>query len=163
MGDQPDSYDQGVHSGPITSSQLDVTGNDVRIVLEAFATFEYGLKVTDLTSDATIKDLLGVSNKFEFLDDGNHIKALDYFSNRLLRIMYHGESHADADIRAMDYDFDAGLRGSDRRSALKDALCLLYWLNPTHVLKQLSSGPNRVASIDDAKTNIEVWLEELLG
>ncbi len=111
-------------------------GNQIRRVLEAFSTFSYKKGIDQLLTDTEILSSLPTT------------KAQRYYEDLMIRLVLNGESHTRD--RAKFYpqsDFYAYLSPEEKKRTSKSVLCLMYFLNPTHILSH----------IPEAKEQLEKW------
>lgn len=132
------SYGQG------NSNEHDlVIGNLMRQALEAFATFQYKKGIEDVSTDPDILALLPER------------AYKTYFENLMYRLVLHGSSHKEEQIKAMkDYDFFSLISETEKRRTAKEVLCFIYLLNPRHVLQHLQE-------IKNSETTLKTWCNEI--
>jgi len=129
---------------PLSNDEAETLGNKFRKVLEAFSTFVYGCGIAKLSTDSSI---------IESLEQG---KVRDYFIDSMYRISLNSTSHLEErtcsliDLLNISYFDKEGLL----RSA-KDALVLMYLLNPQHINKMLDINNDEffVHYIDEIKSS----------
>lgn len=120
-----------------------VIGNLMRQALEAFATFQYKKGIEDVSTDPDILDLL----------PGPAYKS--YYENLMYRLVLHGGSHKEEQIKAMkDYDFFSLISEAEKKRTAKEVLCFIYLLNKKHVLQHLHE-------IKDVETTLEAWCSQV--
>ena len=126
------------------SSEYDsVIGNIMRQVLEAFSTFEYKESIENVTRDDYILGLL---------KDPDYIS---YFENLMYRLLLHGGSHKEEEIKTMkDYRFFSLISETEKRRTAKDILCFMYLLNKEHVVIHLKE-------LQNANETLKAWCEEV--
>lgn len=114
-------------------------GNIMRRVLEAFSTFTYKKGIADVSIEKNIVNLLGDYST--------------YFENSMYRLVLHGESHYEEQIKSIHndlcfYDF---ISEDEKRRTAKDILCFMYKLNKEHIH----------AYIPKAIEDIKNWLYQI--
>lgn len=113
-----------------TSTNI-VIGNIMRQVLEAFATFEYKRDIARISTDKEILDLL-IEQEYK-----------DYFENLMYRLVLHGGSHREEQIKTMnDFDFFSHISDYEKIQTAKNILCFIYLLNKKHLLRHLKTFKN---------------------
>lgn len=133
-------YDYG--QGNSTEHDL-VIGNMMRQALEAFATFQYKKGIEDVSTDP---DILALLPEPEYRT---------YFENLMYRLVLHGGSHMEEQMKAMkDYDFFGLISETEKQRTAKEVLCFIYLLNERHVLEHLQEKR-------DVKTTIDTWCNEI--
>lgn len=132
------SYAQGDNNGYDL-----VIGNLMRQGLEAFATFQYKKGIEEISTDPDILDLLPEP---EFRT---------YYENLMYRLVLHGSSHKEEQIKAMkDYEFFSLITEQEKKRTAKEVLCFIYLLNKHHVLQHLQG-------IRNAETILNDWCNEV--
>lgn len=125
-----------------TSNHI-VIGNIMRQVLEAFATFEYKKDIASISTDMEILNLLP-EQEFK-----------DYFNNLMYRLVLHGGSHREEQIKAMsDFDFFSHISEYEKIQIAKDILCFIYLLNKRHLLQHLKTCKN-------VESNLQSWCNNI--
>lgn len=120
-----------------------IIGNLMRQALEAFATFQYKKGIEDVSTDPDILDLLPES------------AYRSYYENLMYRLLLHGGSHREEQIKAMkDYDFFSLISEAEKKRTAKEVLCFIYLLNKKHVLQHLHE-------IKDVETTLEAWCSQV--
>ena len=120
-----------------------IIGNLMRQALEAFATFQYKKGIEDVSTDPDILDLLPES------------AYRSYYENLMYRLVLHGGSHREEQIKAMkDYDFFSLISEAEKKRTAKEVLCFIYLLNKKHVLQHLHE-------IKDVETTLEAWCSQV--
>lgn len=118
-------------------------GNVMRQALEAFATFVYKKKIEDVSTDPKILELL------------HDPKYQVYFKNLMYRLVLHGGSHKEEQIKAMkDYYFFSVISETEKKKTAKEVLCFIYILNKEHILHHLSD-------IKDVEATLGTWCNEI--
>jgi hypothetical protein len=103
----------------------------MRQVLEAFATFEYKKGIEDVSTDEKILGLLP------------EIEYVSYYKNLMYRLVLHGGSHKEEQIKTMeDFNFFSLISDSEKKRTAKDILCFIYLLNQRHLLEHLRNCGN---------------------
>ena len=126
------------------SNEYDIViGNMMRQTLEAFATFQYKKGIVDVSTDPEILALL----------PGSEYQS--YYKNLMYRLVLHGGSHKEEQIKAMkDYDFFSLISKNEKKRTAKEVLCFIYLLNSHHVLRHLQE-------IKDVETTLITWCDEI--
>ncbi len=120
-----------------------VIGNMMRQVLEAFATFQYKKGIEDVSTDSEILALLPEP------------EYQSYYKNLMYRLVLHGGSHKEEQIKAMkDYGFFTLLSETEKKRTAKEVLCFIYLLNKRHVLQHLQE-------IKNVETTLNAWCSEV--
>ena len=124
------------------SSHSITIGNEMRRTLEAYSTFLYRMDFLQLFRSTSLAGKLG--------------SLATYFSARMDRIVFHGESHMQNQARALpvDGDFFALVSETEKKQTAKDVLCLLYLLDTTHIESHFSGNPQAIV-------DIKGWLTQL--
>ncbi len=118
-------------------------GNIMRQVLESYATFTYGLGMSQLTTD-----------KHALEDIPEEYRT--YFNSRMYRLLLNGGSHKLEDIKANDDStYYSKMTPEEKHAVAKDVICLLYEMNSSHLFAHLEGS--RV----DNETVIKPWVEAL--
>ena len=130
-------YDFATLSQP--PEEYSAIGNEMRKILEAFSTFLYKEGIASLTTNAKILSKLDEPYR-------------TYFENLMYRLVLHGESHLEDDVKAVEIDFFAHVSDAEKQKTAKDLLVLLYLLNDLHVLMHLKSKNEK-----KVVENIETW------
>lgn len=124
------------------SSHSMTIGNEMRRALEAYSTFLYRMDFLLLfRSELFVRKLQGLE---------------DYFSARMNRIVFNGESHMQNQAKALslETDFFAVISDAEKQQTAKDVLCLLYLLDENHVVSHFGAN-------DQVVTDIMGWLAQL--
>lgn len=118
-------------------------GNIMRQVLESYATFTYGLGMSQLTTD---KHALGdIPEEYR-----------PYFYNRMYRLLLNGGSHKQEDIQANDDStYYSKMTIDEKHAVSRDVICLLYEMNPGHLFAHLKG------SRTDNENIIRPWADAL--
>ena len=133
-------YDYG--QGNTTEHDLAI-GNLMRQALEAFATFQYKKGIEDVSTDPDILALLPEP------------AYQSYYRNLMYRLVLHGSSHREEQIKAMkNYEFFSLISESEKRRTAKEVLCFIYLLNKRHVLQHLQEKKG-------AETTLDTWCNEV--
>lgn len=111
-------------------------GNIMRQVLEAFSTFEYKKGIVEVSTDRNI------INKLD-------IEYQNYFRNLMYRLILHGGSHKDEEIRSGRLDFFTVISDDEKVRTAKDILCFMYLLNDMHV----------IAHLGDIREELDKWCD----
>ncbi|WP_329758288.1 AAA family ATPase [Allisonella histaminiformans] len=127
-----------------------VIGNELRQLLEAFATFEYTLNIENVSTNESILKLL--PNK----------KYQSYFKNLMYRLVLHGGSHKKNVVNFMkDYDFFSCISMKEKQRTARDVLCFIYLLNPKHLLMHLENKNGEDRQLNQWCTEIQGESPEL--
>ena len=113
-------------------------GNVMRQVLESFSTFVYKKGISEISIDKNI------INK---LDD----EYKSYFKNLMYRLILHGGSHKEEEIRSGRLDFFSVISNEEKVRTAKDILCFMYLLNDLHVISHLG----------DIRKELDKWCYEI--
>ena len=125
-----------------TSNHI-VIGNIMRQVLEAFGTFEYKKDIARISTDIEILNLLPEQ------------AYKDYFNNLMYRLVLHGGSHREEQIKVMsDFDFFSHISDYEKIQIAKDILCFIYLLNKRHLLRHLKACEN-------VESNLTLWCDNI--
>lgn len=74
----------------------------------------------------------------------------------MYRLVLHGGSHREEQVKAMDdMNFFSVISSSDKQRTAKDVLCFIYLLNKKHIIAHLKECGNAV------DTNINQWCNEI--
>lgn len=120
-----------------------IIGNIIRQVLEAFSTFQYKKNIEKISTDSFILN-----------DIPEQYRA--YFNNLMYRLVLHGGSHRENQVKALDdLNFFSVISSEEKIRTAKDVLCYLYILNAKHVLSHLKDSGNNV------KINLEQWCSNI--
>ena len=130
-------------SGNIKQYEL-IIGNMMRQVLEAFSTFEYKMSIEAVSTN---NQILGLLREPEY-------KA--YYKNLMYRLVLHGGSHREEQIKAMkDYNFFSLISETEKIRTAKDVLCFIYLLNRQHLLEHLKECGNNTETI------LQTWCQDI--
>lgn len=126
-----------------TNGHAMVIGNMMRQALEAFSTFVYKKCIEDVSTD---KQILGLLKEDEFIS---------YFKNLMYRLVLHGGSHKEEQIKAMqDFQFFNLISDAEKQRTAKDILCFIYLLNKKHLLAHLEGCSN-------VTVELESWCQDI--
>lgn len=129
-------------TGKTTEYEL-VIGNMMRQILEAFSTFEYKKGIDAVSTDAEILNLL-VEPKY-----------ISYYKNLMYRLVLHGGSHKEEQIKTMnDFHFFSLISETEKKRTARDILCFIYLLNKRHLLEHLKKYKN-------IETELKDWCQEI--
>lgn len=133
-------YDYG--QGNTNDNNL-VIGNLMRQALEAFSTFQYKKGIEEVSTD---KDILMLLPEVEYQS---------YYKNLMYRLVLHGSSHKEEQIKAMkDYDFFSLISDAEKKRTAKEVLCFIYLLDKHHILQHLKDVKN-------AEITLDTWCNEV--
>ena len=113
-------------------------GNIMRQVLEAFSTFEYKKGIVEVSTDRNIINKLDIGYQ-------------NYFRNLMYRLILHGGSHKEEEIRSGRLDFFTVISDDEKVRTAKDILCFMYLLNDMHV----------IAHLGDIREELNKWCSEI--
>lgn len=123
--------------------QRPLIGNISRKVLEAFATFEFSMGLSEFADSSTVLET--IANQ----------KLKDYFGRLMFSIVLHSESHTSDPVKiegvietAREY------ASSEIDRIVRDSLLLIYCINRKHVLTHLKDK-------DGAQGQLDSWVGEL--
>jgi len=120
-----------------------IIGNMMRQALEAFSTFEYKKGIEDVSTDTKILDLLPEP------------KYVVYYKNLMYRLVLHGGSHKEEQIKAMkDFHFFSLISEAEKKRTAKDILCFIYLLNKRHLLEHLKE-------CGDVEGKLQSWCQDI--
>lgn len=125
------------------NQQRPVIGNISRKVLEAFATFEFSMGLSEFADSSMV---------LETIDDQ---KLRDYFSRLMFSVVLHSESHTSDPVKIegiIETTREYSAHEIDR--IIRDSLLLIYCINSKHVLTHLQ-GRN------DVRAQFESWIKGL--
>lgn len=129
------------------------TGNEMRLVLEAFGVFLLSAGISQLPEAQVVKAL------FEQKD----LPIKPYFEGRLYKLLLHGESHSANAIRAGHYDLSPAANLQERQLVARDLIVLMSIIAPNHVPAKL--GMKTVSTSNEDPNNLpgftklrEAWI-----
>lgn len=129
-------------SGQADEHEL-VIGNMMRQALEAFSTFEYKKGIEDVSTD---DEILGQLKEPEYIS---------YYKNLMYRLVLHGGSHKEEQIKAMkDFQFFSLISETEKKRTAKDVLCFIYLLNKRHLSEHLKGA-------GDVETKLLSWCQDI--
>lgn len=121
-------------------------GNEMRQILEAFATFEYKTSIEKISTDEKILNLLPSK------------EYVSYFKNLMYRLVLHGGSHKKDAVNSMkDYDFFSFISDKEKRRTARDILCFIYLLNKQHLLVHLENKEHK----ENWDMQLDRWCNEI--
>ena len=118
-----------------------VIGNVMRQVLEAFSTFEYRHGIAKVSTDDKILSQIPPV-------------YIDYFKNLMYRLVLHGGSHKEEQVKNLNINFFSVISPEEKRRTAKDIICFMYLLNKAHVLAHLKE-------INNVEVIIDKWIKDL--
>lgn len=121
-----------------------VIGNIMRQALEAFSTFEFKKGIENVSTDSDILSSLK-SDLYE-----------TYFQNLMYRLVLHGGSHKEEQVRSMtDLNFFSLISEAEKKRTARDVLCFIYLLNKAHLISHLKEFDNNAQSI------LDTWCQDI--
>lgn len=122
-------YDYALLEKPEEADQNEIpTGNEMRVVLEAFAEFEISSNIVDLPKTSVVGDFLK-----------NESIALDrYFKGSIYKLLLHGESHSAEAVRAGRFELGPVATGEERQTIARELIALISVVSPAHIPAKLS-------------------------
>lgn len=122
-------YDYALLENPEDADQKEIpTGNEMRVVLEAFAEFEISSNIVDLPRTSVVGDFLK-----------NESIALDrYFRGSIYKLLLHGESHSAEAVRAGRFELGPVATGEERQIIARELIALISVVSPAHIPAKLS-------------------------
>lgn len=121
-----------------------IIGNMLRQVLEAFSTFQYRKGIEKVSTDPDI------------LDDLPEEEYKAYFHSLMYRLVLHGGSHREEQVKALDdMNFFSIISSSDKQRIARDILCFIYLLDKKHIISHLKECGN------DVVANITKWCSDI--
>lgn len=124
-----------------------VVGNEMRRVLEAFATFLYREGIESISTNKEILECIPENERA-------------YFKNRMYRLVLHGESHSKEKIQTIDdLNFTQFISATEKRKTAQDIVCLMYSLNRAHLHAHLCNDEN-ADNWEEVQSVIESWRQE---
>lgn len=122
-----------------------VIGNLMRQVLEAFSTFEFRTGIEEVSNNPTILAILPEEYR-------------TYYQNLMYRLVLHGGSHREEQVKAMkDFRFFSLISDDEKKRTARDVLCMIYLFNEPHLLIHLSDDSNR----NVVKARLESWCRDI--
>lgn len=128
--------------------------NEMRRILEAYSTFNYGCGTDYLINE------IGIQNKI------NNPKLKKYFESYVLRMSLNSGSHSKEFIQ-FEEDGPQGFNFNycyDEKEHAKDFLCLLYSLDSLHIpsiLTSTVSEGDKQKRQEEIIENLNMWLDEI--
>lgn len=130
-------YEYGCNPDP--AAELTI-GNMTRRVLEAFSTFTFKVGPDKVSLNPRVLALIPDQNK----------RA--YFQNSMYRLVLNTDSHLQETVQgAPEMSFFSHLTTGEKQRTVRDVLCFMYCVNPTHVLSHL---PNAQKELDNWMASI---------
>lgn len=106
----------------------DTIGNTMRKLVEAFSSFSFKVGLEELFNS---KEILNIIKEED---------VRNYFENRMIRLLLHGESHMQNQLQGFpETESDEGFSVEDKERTARDVLVFLYLLNPLHLKKHLEN------------------------
>ena len=123
-------------------------GNIMRQLMEAFATFQYKIGISDLSTKKEILNLLPDDYK-------------EYFKNYMYRLVLNGGSHKEDETKFnLGMNFQNLYTLDEIRRTAKHVLCFLYLLNKEHVIAHMRDKGNNVIN-RQIENDLNVWCNEI--
>lgn len=118
-------------------------GNEMRLVLEAYAQFEVSRGIVDLPTAQIVKSIFSERN----------MDLAPYFDGRLYKLLLHGESHSADSIRAGQFDLSEVSTREERQEIAQDLIAIISAVSPAHIPAKLgikvkgtdANDPNHLA------------------
>lgn len=128
-------------------------GNEMRLVLEAYAQFEVSRGIVDLPTAQIVKNIFSERN----------MDLAPYFDGRLYKLLLHGESHSADSIRAGQFDLSEVSTREERQEIAQDLIAIISAVSPAHIPAKLGikvkgtdvNDPNPLAGYRDRITRWE--------
>lgn len=122
-------------------------GNEMRLVLEAFAQFEVSLGIVDLPTAKVVSALV----------EGDSVALKRYFDGPIYKLLLHGESHSAGSINAGRLDLGPSATLRERQQIARDLITLISIVSPAHIPAKLKMAiPGR----DNANPYEQVGFQE---
>ena len=123
-------------------------GNIMRQLMEAFATFQYKIGISDLSTKKEILNLLPDDYK-------------EYFKNYMYRLVLNGGSHKEDETKFnLGMNFQNLYTLDEIRRTAKHVLCFLYLLNKEHVIAHMRDKGNNVIN-RQIENDLNIWCNEI--
>lgn len=123
-------------------------GNEIRKLLEAYATFNYRCTGDNLLT------------KSEYLNKIKDPLLRSYFGNRMFRLVLNSDSHTQYVASSVPDVFSFDLFSYEEKiKTARETLAFLYLLDPQHVVSYLSSKQTGMA--DPKIQKIEEWISDI--
>ena len=120
-----------------------IIGNIMRQVLEAFSTFQYKKDIQRVSTDPQVLALL------------KEPEYISYFKNLMYRLVLHGGSHREEQVKSMqDLSFFSLISDDEKKRTARDILCFIYLLNEQHLLVHLSN-------CKDVEATLNGWCQDI--
>lgn len=130
------------------SKKEEVSGNEFRMVFEAFCEFEYGKDISEVLNDRRVKKII---------DNESRANA-EYFAGPVYKLFLHGESHTAEAVRSGKFDLAPILSDVDRRRVCRELIALMFVLNRVHLLSIIGGNAQTDAGVEE---RIYEWLREI--
>ncbi|MGX0630870.1 wobble nucleotide-excising tRNase [Corynebacterium afermentans] len=122
-------YDFACADDPEAVNRQDVpAGNEMRLVLEAFAEFEVSAGIADLPNRKIVSTLVAEES----------VALNRYFEGPLYKLLLHGESHSAEAVRSGDYTLNNRTSRRERQGIARDLISLMTIISPAHIPAKLS-------------------------
>lgn len=129
-------------------------GNELRIILEGFSTFEIGCGISDLLNNPVVHKALK--------SKGN--ETLQYFSTPLYKLVLHGESHMSDSVKSGYTEVPTVVCFAERRDLCRDLICLMDAISPSHIPARLglkNKATDEFPSLEEYGDIVKQWNEVL--
>lgn len=134
------------YASETTDNCLEI-GNVMRRVLEAFSTFVYKEGIEQVSLNTDILETLGKHSKF--------------FENLMYRLVLHGESHYQEQVKSMHdgCNFYKFISDDEKKKTAQQLICFLYLLNKIHLKAYLVN--NKSNDFKCIEEQIQIWLNDI--
>lgn len=120
----------------------DKIGNIMRRALEAFSTFNYGIKIEEISLDEDILSKISEDKR-------------EYFRNSMYRLVLNEESHSYNRARNIPYtNFFQYLSKEEKIRTAKDVLIFLYLIDEVHIARYIPKGLEMIKCWDEELKDI---------
>lgn len=122
-------YDYACVADPEQASEAEVpTGNEMRLVLEAFAEFEVSANIAELPKKKVVKEAIARQS----------VALERYFSGPIYKLLLHGESHSADSVRAGRVVIPQVATRSERQNIARDLIVIIDIIAPAHIPAKLA-------------------------
>lgn len=149
-------YNYACAPDPVDFDRADVPlGNEMRLVLEAYAQFEVSRGIVDLPTAQVVKNIFSEKK----IDLG------PYFDGPLYKLLLHGESHSADSIRAGEFDFSEVATREERQEIAQDLIAIISIVSPAHIpaklgIKVKGTDTNDPKHLAGYKSRIARWEQD---